>query len=74
VGAIIAGKACYDHGLMIDLSPMTSVRIDLRNNTAPVKAAATLGYLDKEAQAFGLATPFGINFTTGVAGLTLQEN
>ena len=31
----------------------------------------TLGEFDKEAQTFGLATPLGINSTTGVAGLTL---
>ena len=31
----------------------------------------TLGEFDKEAQSFGLATPLGINSTTGVAGLTL---
>jgi FAD/FMN-containing dehydrogenase len=31
----------------------------------------TLAEFDKEAQAFGLATPLGINSTTGVAGLTL---
>ena len=27
--------------------------------------------MDHETQAFGLATPLGINSTTGVAGLTL---
>ena len=31
----------------------------------------TLGEFDREAQSFGLATPLGINSTTGVAGLTL---
>jgi FAD/FMN-containing dehydrogenase len=31
----------------------------------------TLGEFDKETQSFGLATPLGINSTTGVAGLTL---
>ena len=38
---------------------------------ARVEAGATLADFDREAQAFALATPLGINSTTGVAGLTL---
>ena len=70
-GHNIAGKGSCDDGLMIDLSPMKSVRVDPQSKTARVEPAATLGDFDKEAQAFGLATPVGINSTTGVAGLTL---
>jgi FAD/FMN-containing dehydrogenase len=56
---------------MLDLSRMKSVRIDPFGRTARVEPGATLGDFDREAQAFGLATPVGINSTTGVAGLTL---
>jgi FAD/FMN-containing dehydrogenase len=70
-GHNIAGNAVCDGGLMIDLSPMKSVRIDPAARTARVEPGVTLGELDREAQAFGLATPLGINSTTGVAGLTL---
>jgi FAD/FMN-containing dehydrogenase len=70
-GHNIAGNAVCEGGLLIDLSLMRSVRIDPRNRTARVEPGATLGEFDKEAQAFGLATPLGINSTTGVAGLTL---
>jgi len=70
-GHNIAGNAVCDGGLMIDLSPMKSVRVDPRNRIAKVEPGATLADFDKEAQAFGLATPLGINSTTGVAGLTL---
>ena len=56
---------------MLDLSLMRSVRIDPIRGTARVEPGATLGDFDREAQAFGLATPLGINSTTGVAGLTL---
>src|SRR5258707_6869761 len=70
-GHNIAGNAVCDGGLLIDLSLMKSVRVDPASRTARVEPGATLADFDKEAQAFGLATPLGINSTTGVAGLTL---
>jgi FAD/FMN-containing dehydrogenase len=70
-GHNIAGSAVCDGGLMIDLSLMRSVRVDPQGKTARVEPGATLADFDREAQAFGLATPLGINSTTGVAGLTL---
>ena len=70
-GHNIAGNAVCDGGLMIDLSRMRSVRVDPAARTARVEPGATLGDLDAKAQAFGLATPLGINSTTGDRGLTL---
>jgi len=70
-GHNIAGNAVCEGGLMIDLTPMKSVRVDPSNRTARVEPGVTLGEFDREAQGFGLATPVGINSTTGVAGLTL---
>jgi FAD/FMN-containing dehydrogenase len=70
-GHNIAGDAVCDGGLMLDLSLMRSVRVDPAARTARVEPGATLADLDRETQPFGLATPLGINSTTGVAGLTL---
>jgi len=70
-GHNIAGTAICDDGLLIDLSQLRSVHVDPRAKVARVEPGATLGDLDHEAQAFGLATPTGINSTTGIAGLTL---
>lgn len=70
-GHNIAGNAVCDGGLMIDLSPMKSVRVDPASQRAWVEPGATLADVDKETQAFGLALPTGINSTTGIAGLTL---
>jgi FAD/FMN-containing dehydrogenase len=70
-GHNIAGSALCDDGLTVDLSGMTSVRVDPDARVAYVEPGATLGDFDHEAQAFGLATSLGINSTTGVAGLTL---
>lgn len=70
-GHNIAGNALCDGGLMIDLSAMRSVRIDPDARRAFVEGGCTLADFDHEAQAFALATPLGINSTTGVAGLTL---
>ncbi|WP_051693005.1 FAD-binding oxidoreductase [Marinobacterium lacunae] len=70
-GHNIAGKSLADEALLIDLSGMTAVRVDPLARIAVVGPGATLGDLDHETQAFGLACPVGINSTTGVAGLTL---
>jgi FAD/FMN-containing dehydrogenase len=70
-GHNIAGTAVCDGGLMIDLSPMKSVRVDVAGRRASVEPGATLADVDKETQAFRLVVPTGINSTTGIAGLTL---
>ncbi len=70
-GHNIAGNAVCDDGVMIDLSLMNSVRVDPEKRRAYVGPGVTLGDFDHEAQAFGLATPVGINSTTGIGGLTL---
>ncbi len=70
-GHNIAGNAVCDGGFMIDLSPMKAVRIDPAGRLARVEPGVTLGEFDAQAQAHGLATPLGVNSTTGVAGLTL---
>ncbi|MEQ9620073.1 MAG: FAD-binding oxidoreductase [Deltaproteobacteria bacterium] len=70
-GHNIAGNAVCDGGLMIDLSAMNFVSVNPKTRRAYVGPGATLGDFDHETQAFGLATPVGINSTTGIAGLTL---
>jgi FAD/FMN-containing dehydrogenase len=70
-GHHIAGNAVVEGGLMIDLSGMRAISVDAVKQTARVGAGALLSDLDRETQAVGLATPLGINSTTGVAGLTL---
>jgi FAD/FMN-containing dehydrogenase len=70
-GHNIAGNAVCDDGLMIDLSPMKSVQVDANARRATVEPGCTLADFDAAAQVHGLATPLGINSTTGVAGLTL---
>lgn len=70
-GHNIAGNAVCDDGLMIDLSLMKGVQVDPGARRATVEPGCTLADFDAAAQAHGLATPLGINSTTGVAGLTL---
>jgi hypothetical protein len=70
-GHNIAGKAVCDGGLMLDLSRLKSIRVDPVAKTVRAEPGVLGGELDRETQAFGLATPVGTVSTTGIAGLTL---
>ncbi len=70
-GHNIAGKAVCDGGLMLDLSRLKSIRVDPVARTVRAEPGVLGGELDRETQAFGLATPVGTVSTTGIAGLTL---
>jgi hypothetical protein len=65
------GHSVCDDGIVIDLGPMKGIRVDLKERTARVQAGVLWGDLDRETQAFGLATTGGFVSHTGVAGLTL---
>jgi FAD/FMN-containing dehydrogenase len=65
------GLGSVDDGLVIDLSLMKGVRVEPAAGTVRVEAGCTSGDVDHATHAFGLAVPFGIVSTTGVAGLTL---
>ncbi len=65
------GLGICDDGLVIDLSPMRSIHVDPARRTVRVEPGCTSGDVDHATHAFGLAVPFGIVASTGVAGLTL---
>ncbi|HXI02698.1 MAG TPA: FAD-binding oxidoreductase [Candidatus Saccharimonadales bacterium] len=70
-GHHIAGNSLCDDGVVIDLSQMRAVKVDTAAKRATAEGGATLGDFDGATLAHGLATPVGINSTTGIAGLTL---
>jgi FAD/FMN-containing dehydrogenase len=62
--------SCND-GLVVDLSQLKGIRIDPKARTVRVEPGCTSADVDHATHAFGLAVPFGIVGSTGVAGLTL---
>src|SRR5688572_26500050 len=70
-GHAVAGHALCDGGVLIDLSPMTSVRVDPESRKARASGGALWSHVDRETQAFGLAVTGGIVTHTGIGGLTL---
>jgi len=71
-GHNVTGNAVCDGGLMIDPSRMKSIRVDPVAQTVRAEPGVLGAELDRETQAFGLATPVGTVSTTGIAGLTLD--
>lgn len=65
------GLGSCDDGLVIDLAPMRSIRVDPQARTVRVEPGCTSADVDHATHAFGLAVPFGIVGSTGVAGLSL---
>ena len=65
------GLGTCDDGLVVNLSGLRGIRVDPEAHAVRVEAGCTSGDVDHATHAFGLAVPFGIVSTTGVAGLTL---
>ncbi|MGH9038448.1 MAG: FAD-binding oxidoreductase, partial [Acidimicrobiia bacterium] len=70
-GHAVAGNALCEDGLVIDLSPMTGVRVNPLAATARAQGGCLWSHVDHETQAFGLAVTGGIVTHTGIGGLTL---
>ena len=70
-GHSFPGQSVCDGGVVIDLGPMKGIRVDPQARTARAQSGVLWGELDRETQAFGLATTGGIVTHTGIAGLTL---
>ena len=70
-GHNVAGRAVAEGALMVDLSAMRGVHVDPALSTVRVAGGCLWSDVDRETQAFGLATTGGTVSHTGVGGLTL---
>jgi FAD/FMN-containing dehydrogenase len=71
-GHNVAGSAVSADGVVVDLSQMKDVQVDFSHRRVRAQGGATIGDVDRAAQAAGLAVPLGLVSETGIAGLTLS--
>jgi FAD/FMN-containing dehydrogenase len=70
-GHSVPGFSTIDGGMLIDLGPMTGVRVDPTAKRVVAQGGCRWRDVDKETQEFGLAVTGGLVSDTGVAGYTL---
>ena len=70
-GHNVAGRACTEGGVMIDLAEMRAVEVDPAARTARAQGGANWSELNAATGEHGLAVTGGAISTTGIAGLTL---
>lgn len=70
-GHSVAGYSTVEGGLVLDLGAMKGIRVDPRTRRVRAQAGVNWGELDRETQAFGLATTGGRVTSTGLPGFTL---
>lgn len=70
-GHSVAGYSTIEGGLLLDLGAMKGVRVDPAARRVRAQAGLRWGELDRETQAFGLATTGGRVTSTGIAGFIL---
>jgi FAD/FMN-containing dehydrogenase len=71
-GHSVPGFSVCEGGVMLDLTPMSSVYVDPAAKTGRAEGGVNWGQFDLETQAFGLATTGGLVRSTGIGGLTLS--
>ncbi len=67
----IAGFSTCDGGVVLDLGSMSAVYVDPVTQRARVQGGALWKHIDRESQAYGLATTGGLVSSTGVGGFAL---
>lgn len=67
----VAGYSTVESGVVIDLGALKGIRVDPLTRRARAQAGVNWGELDRETQAFGLATTGGRVTSTGLPGFTL---
>jgi FAD/FMN-containing dehydrogenase len=70
-GHHVAGHACVDDGVVIDMSLMRGVWVDRERRVVHVQGGALWADVDRATQQYGLAVPGGTISSVGVAGFTL---